>query len=662
MTSNHSLQSTQLNRFLKHFFLIFAALIVLFSLTGGASAMGGGGSGTSGDPFIITNADDLADIGLYLDGYYFILGNDIILTSPWTPLGSDITPFTGNLDGNGYAIFGLTINLIGSNDVGLFSVTQNAFISNLVIEYAVVNAGMRAGTIAGSATNTAFDNIFIYEGNVTGSWYVGGLVGQMNSGSISNSAVTGDITGGSTMGGLAGQMDSGSIYRSYFSGNVTGNSTMGGLAGRFNNSSISHSFATGNVTGSSWNGWDIGGLAGYARNSTVTHSVVVGNITGIFQIGGLVGHMNDGLVDQSHFSGNSTTTSYGPNGGLVGWFTNSTILNSFSTGNITGFSWVGGLVGEMTDSEISNSYVTGNVTASGSMNNGGLVGNINSGVISSSMVLSEFVNGFIVYSDVGGSNVLPVDIFVWENVSNSGGPIASRLSPTYISSEDVWNTFPSNPIWSAFNTANWTLNYHGYFLLPVHTCFIDSELGYAYLFLEALHLIPEYSIIYDGNFHTAGAIPASIRYGFGDETKIKSPADFGLEKTGYTFTGWKTSGGIAYEPGDLRTMTSNVVLFAQWEENEVVSGGTGGGGRGTGSATIVPPENNNETVTPPVGPGTPPPIAPPEDDSSVDAGYAVQPEDGSSWKWYHALLIIGAVIGLFFLILFYRRRKDKEKE
>jgi len=121
-----------------------------------------------------------------------------------------------------------------------------------------------------------------------------------------------------------------------------------------------------NITG----GENIGGLAGYSWNGTVINSYSTGSVTGDKYVGGLVGfNGDDGIVSSSYSTG--SVTSSGPFiGGLVGETWEGTVSNSYATGNVTGDHFVGGLVADNAGT-VSNSYSTGSVT--GTSHVGGLV-------------------------------------------------------------------------------------------------------------------------------------------------------------------------------------------------------------------------------------------------------------------------------------------------
>lgn len=76
-----------------------------------------------------------------------------------------------------------------------------------------------------------------------------------------------------------------------------------------------------------------------------------------------------------------------------------------------------------------------------------------------------------------------------------------------------------------------------------------------------------YSLTYDGNGATSGAAPSdSAQYQSGDVVTVSGNTG-GLEKTGYTFSGWNTAAdgsGTDYAPGASYTITGNATLYAKW--------------------------------------------------------------------------------------------------
>ena len=120
-----------------------------------------------------------------LTGRYALGSNiDATATSTWNaglgfaPVGDNILPFEGTFDGLGHTISNLVINRPATTYVGLFGRTSNGIISNV----GLLNV------------------------NITGNYYVGGLVGSENSsGSITNSYSAGSVSGSNNeVGGLMG--------------------------------------------------------------------------------------------------------------------------------------------------------------------------------------------------------------------------------------------------------------------------------------------------------------------------------------------------------------------------------------------------------------------------------------------------------------------------
>ena len=152
--------------------------------------------------------------------------------------GTTETRFTGIFDGLGHTIDGLTINRPAQNYVGLFGFAQNATIRNVGltdVDIAGLNyVGGLVGWNYASGTGTTASITQAYAtGAVTGSGYVGGLVGRNEAGNgatarITQAYATGEVRGSSFVGGLVGlNYASGtgataSVLQAYATGTVTG--------------------------------------------------------------------------------------------------------------------------------------------------------------------------------------------------------------------------------------------------------------------------------------------------------------------------------------------------------------------------------------------------------------------------------------------------------
>jgi peptidoglycan hydrolase-like protein with peptidoglycan-binding domain len=285
----------------------------------------------------ISNCTELQAMSGNLDGNYVLSGNiDCSDTVNWNsgegfvPVGTNVTPFTGSLEGAGYTISNLTINRPAEDYVGLFGWAEGITVQDLTIT-----------------------------GSVEGSSYVGALAGRTNTGSISISNVNigADVIGSNSyIGGIVGDAEGDSI-------------------------SITDSSMTGSVVVDGLNADSIGGLVGYiyASDATIDSSFNTGSIAVVtedyayYGIGGLVGYNDDVLdISNSYNTGNisvtaGTYTEYGI-GGLVGYYYYAgTISNSYNIGDIsvtsgTYSSHIGGLFGYADDdTTITNSFSQGNI-------------------------------------------------------------------------------------------------------------------------------------------------------------------------------------------------------------------------------------------------------------------------------------------------------------
>ena len=83
---------------------------------------------------------------------------------------------------------------------------------------------------------------------MTGGSNVGGLIGYIQGGTVSNSYEAGSATGNSYVGGLVGYLSGGTVLDSFAMGAVKGLSAVGGLVGEDYLGTISNSYSTGGVT------------------------------------------------------------------------------------------------------------------------------------------------------------------------------------------------------------------------------------------------------------------------------------------------------------------------------------------------------------------------------------------------------------------------------
>ena len=317
-----------------------------------------GGLGTADNPYLIGTIDHLQNIDEELDSHFLQVNDiDATETEQWhegqgfIPIGTRVgqddignRPFTGTYNGDGYEIYGLSIDR-NQEVVGLFELVRTGDIKGVTL---------RDIRVSGS-----------------GRW-VGGLVGAMREGRIIDCQVNGEVsyTGeryGSGIALLAAlNQDGSNIKSSHVAGTL--NNSFGGAGG---------------IT--SLNG---GGILSW-RNNEITESSSDVDISARGPIGGIAGlssgGFNGGVIRYSKAAGNIETTEPGPfiAGGLLG-SNFGEIHNSYSVATVTiknqddvdSDSVAGGLVGR-NRGQIRHSY-----TASGTFGDGvtgGLVGENDNG-------------------------------------------------------------------------------------------------------------------------------------------------------------------------------------------------------------------------------------------------------------------------------------------
>ena len=232
----------------------------------------------SNGSYTVYNADGLLNVAELVNGgktdINITLTADIDLTGKdWTPIGTDYdNSYKGTFDGGGHTITGLTFT---TNDefAGLFGWLNRAgMVKNVVMEGIQITSNhgsSQAGGVVGFSRGT-IENCSV-SGSVSGTVYVGGVVGAQWGGSITGCSSSATVKGTVDVGGVAGQTNSSATLTAcYATGNVTieiapkKNIAGGGLVGMNAGSSLLACYATGNVTstGSSTGYMHIGGFLG----------------------------------------------------------------------------------------------------------------------------------------------------------------------------------------------------------------------------------------------------------------------------------------------------------------------------------------------------------------------------------------------------------------
>ena len=307
---------------------------------------------------------------------------DLTSVESWTPIGSLKQPFTGNFDGDGHSITGMSITFdsddksIGAPYLGLFgyvkgTADKKAEIKNLTLTGTLSitenyrNSYAYSGGLVGAAEYISFTDVTTdvtvtaKQGTAPYPWsYVGGFAGTVKNADflrcVNNGSVTSD---GDYVSGFAALSEKTTYTSCMNNGAITGRTKIGGLGAEVKSTKVVDSCNTGAIgliaygTGKQ----AIGGLFAEIRyGSSITRSYNSGAVTGDCYVGGLVGSV-----------GSSSDATNGP----------SYIVDSYNSGAITGHSdkyycGIGGLVGKLDASSsrvyeqsyVHNCYNTGTVT------------------------------------------------------------------------------------------------------------------------------------------------------------------------------------------------------------------------------------------------------------------------------------------------------------
>ena len=233
----------------------------------------------SNGSYTVTSADGLMNIAKLVNGgktdINITLDTNIDLTGKdWTPIGTNVdNSYKGTFDGGGHTITGLTFT---TNDkyAGLFGWLNKAgTVKNVVMEGVQITSNQIYGGSIGGVVGYSWGTIenCSVSGSVSGTVYVGGVVGAQIDGSFTGCSSSATVKGMVDVGGVAGQTNGGATLTAcYATGNVTleidprKNIAGGSLVGFNGGNGVRACYATGNVTstGSSTGNVHIGGFFG----------------------------------------------------------------------------------------------------------------------------------------------------------------------------------------------------------------------------------------------------------------------------------------------------------------------------------------------------------------------------------------------------------------
>lgn len=228
----------------------------------------GGGTGTSSNPYIISNSDQFKNLYNFMEysGTYnlyeykicnacFKLTTNLVIGGSFTVLP---TLYNCTFDGNGHTITisGSISNTYSAGLTGLFSRLRNSTVKNLTVDY----------------TSSSCNGTVLSFGGIAARSYDSQIEGCNIRGTLRNFNLE------SVAGGIAGELNGGKVYGCYGGINFYTKGTAGGVVGRLtNNGEVSGCYYTG-IIYITYNGGScipcVGGIVGEMSNGTV-HDVVL---------------------------------------------------------------------------------------------------------------------------------------------------------------------------------------------------------------------------------------------------------------------------------------------------------------------------------------------------------------------------------------------------
>lgn len=353
----------------------------------------------------ISSVDDLLNWAQSEDR----LTTDIVLVTDidisekaWTPVGSSMNTgegYSGNFDGNGKTITGLTVN--GTGNLGFFGgLAQGAKVHDVKFTGSNIigNASSSAGVVAGASLGI-IDNCTVGNSTVSGSNNAGAITGN-NSVQVNNCNVSGVTITGNNAGGISG-ISLGKIeYCTVSSSGTTITSTglsAGGIVG-------SNSEEGGTKT------------SGRVLKCAAYEITISGN-----RAGGIAGENGFGtvaqcVVDKCTVIHNSRGSSANL-GGVVGYNARGEVVASYSANSIIGAAnliseAIGGIVGYNMNSASSPAYIYGcysthvSLLGNAGSNIGAIAGYNNGHVTSCYAVLPDGVTGITLVGNEASTGII----------------------------------------------------------------------------------------------------------------------------------------------------------------------------------------------------------------------------------------------------------------
>lgn len=315
----------------------------------------------------VSNANDLQQLYLYPNGHFELTQNIDISLTEWVPVGTDSKPFTGEINGCGFAINGLKITSLQDN----------------LQAYGFIGVAKE-----GKIYDIAFTNINISLPAIQNTVYVGGVIGRNYGASLDNILTTGNITIAnhstsydSYAGGIAGWSYVDTFSNCKNETSISAKTIAGGIVGyRELNQNADYGAFVNNSNFGTITAYISGGIIGDGIFTITEKCFNTGSVCGTKFAGGIVGRsFYASIVDQCYNTGNVCITSTSPTqfdaaGGIIGSVVMhneyligiTEITNSYNQGNIDSKKEAGGIIGSCNSAgvgkvDIQNCYNSGNI-------------------------------------------------------------------------------------------------------------------------------------------------------------------------------------------------------------------------------------------------------------------------------------------------------------
>ena len=423
------------------------------------------GTGSELDPYIISNAEELAYLAASVNdgesytGKYIKLSNDIYLNDvsdydSWSDttipknVWDGMDGFSGTIDGQGHTIWGMFM-CSSSKMTGFINTSKD--VSN------------SASTSTINATKVVIKNINFKMSYVQGTAYVGTIIGSANSFlEIDNCEVSGKVIGtGANIGGLVGCFGSGGNRRFLLTNSINYATVLGGSY-------------TGGLVGFA----HIGNSSGYSTSGNGSEKIIMNNCindgkieAGGNYVGGVVGRisrsMNCGGLELRKLGNENEICGVNYVGGIFGYLEGDyyaiSLEESYNSGNISGTKLVGGLVGSAESgtsasrATMQNLYNIGSVSATSYV--GGIFGQgsyviiihcYNMGDISGDSSVASLL-GHAGYSNIyGDMGIVKYSYYLITSASVKTAGSAMEVvgySQEQMKLEDNYNGFDFNKVW-----------------------------------------------------------------------------------------------------------------------------------------------------------------------------------------------------------------------